>query len=98
FLHVFSRRKGLRVVWPQGGGHAVVDRRGEFSVLTTLGEPRDKGQEFEIVAAVLDAAENAKIDAWFKRADETGRYPGIALPSFIAGCGAPAQVTVIKTE
>jgi hypothetical protein len=97
FLWVFARRQGLELVWPQGGNHARIDR-GEYRVLATLGEPRDKGKRFDLIVQIVDSVENAKLEAWFKTADETGRYPGIRLPPFLSGCGAPATVTVVKTD
>lgn len=96
-LWAFAHRKGLAIWWPQGGGPAEVDR-GEYSVLVTLGGPQDVGAEFEILVEVVDGAESAKLDAWFKRADATGNYPGMGLPTFVAGCGVPPRITVVKTR
>ena len=59
-------------------------------VLATLGEDRDKGQRFDIFVQVVDADENAKIQKWYKRSAETNQYPGMTLPPFLAGCGAPS--------
>ncbi len=95
-LWAFAHRKGLAVWWPQGGG--AVLKSGEYSVLVTLGVPQDVGAEFEIVVQVVDSAESARLDAWFKRADATGAYPGIMLPAFVTGCGAPPRITVVKTR
>jgi hypothetical protein len=95
-LWAFAHRKGLAIWWPQGGGAAAIDQRGEYDVLVSLGGPQDVGAEFDIILQVVDGAESAKLDAWFKRSAETGNYPGMTLPAFVSGCGVPPKVTVIK--
>jgi hypothetical protein len=97
-LWAFAHRKGLAIWWPQGGGAAAIDRSGEYAVLVSLGGPQDVGADFEILLQVVDRADSAKLDAWFKRATETGNYPGMTLPPFVSGCGVPPRVTVVKTR
>ena len=36
FLHVFARRRGLQLVWPQGGGAAEIER-GQYRSAGDLG-------------------------------------------------------------
>lgn len=94
----FARRQGLALVWPQGGGPTEIDGSGEFSVLVTLGEPRDVGAEFEILSIVVSQSDSTRLEAWVRQAEATGRYPGIRLPPFAVGCGPPATVRVVKTS
>ncbi len=97
YLHIFARRRGLQIWWPQSGAAAEI-QHSEYHVLALLGEPRDRGREFELVAEVVDANENAKLETWYRRAEETKSYPGIQLPPFLAGCGTPVKVVVTKNE
>jgi hypothetical protein len=96
FLWVFAHRKGLALWWPQGAGSAVVTS-GRWEVMATLGQDRDVGREFEIVAAVVDASTNQDLLAWFKRAEESGNNQGINLPSTVGECRI-AATTVMKTR
>jgi len=97
-LWVFAHRKGVALWWPQGGGAASVKPGGDYSVLATLGGPQDLGADFEIRAQMVDRADNAKLEAWFKNAEEKGSYPGMRLPAALDGCGIPPEVTVTKTK
>jgi hypothetical protein len=95
-LWAFARRKGLGSVWPQAGGSILPDAQGEFSVLVILGTPGETG-DFEVFLEVVDSTQNAKLETWFRQAEQTGRYPGMPVPPFVAGCGAPVKITVTKT-
>lgn len=97
FLWVFAHRKGLQLWWPQGGGPAPMSSSGSWQVVVTFGTERDTGREFEIATAVVDANTNEQLRSWVKRAEETGRYPGIQFPSSVTGCKI-ADVTVNKTR
>jgi hypothetical protein len=95
-LWVFAHRKGLALWWPQGGGATtVVD--GMWDTTVFLGEPRDIGRPFEIVAIAVEANADASLRAWVARAEETGRYPGMRFPQAVSTCRL-ATITVIKTE
>jgi hypothetical protein len=96
-LWVFAHRKGVAIWWPQGGGAATVER-GEYSVLASLGGPQDLGADFEILAQVLEGSDDATLNAWFKVAEQTGKYPGMRLPPAADGCGTPPKVTVTKDK
>jgi hypothetical protein len=97
YLYGFVRRRGLALWWPAGGGEAVIDR-GTYSTLATLGLSRDIGAEFELVVQVVGADDHNRLQQWFKRAEETGQYPGMSLPAFTEGCGAPPRVMVLKAR
>jgi hypothetical protein len=97
-LWVFSHRKGIALWWPQGGGAAEVDGKGRWVVVATLGQDRDRGFPFEILAVVISAEESAKIDAWFRKSEQTGDYQGMRLPPFIPGCGPGQRIDVMKTN
>lgn len=97
FLWVFSHRKGLQLWWPQGGGPAPLSATGKWQVVVTFGTERDTGRDFEIAAAAVDANTNEQLRGWVKRAEESGRYPGIQFPSSVAGCRI-ADVNVTKTR
>lgn len=96
YLWVFSRVKGLALWWPQGAGPATVEG-GKWEVLVFFGTPRDVGRDFEISAAVLEPAENDTLLKWFKKADESGQYPGMRFPNIVSGCPVP-RVTVTKNQ
>ena len=84
-LWIFANRRGLALVWPQGGGPArLVD--GKWRVLATYGVPRDEGSDFEIRAAVLTAAQNSELLSLVDRAERSGQYPGLRMPPPVEGC------------
>jgi hypothetical protein len=85
---VFARRKGLSTWWPQGGGSAKVDEDGKWAVYTSLGEAKDAGSLFEVSALVVDQRSNESLDEWFRRAERSGTFPGIRLPTPVEGCAA----------
>ncbi len=94
-LWVLAHRKGFALWWPQGG--ASVDLSGsDWAVLTFFGEGRDDGANFEIAARVFDERQNAFLEAWVKRTIDTGQFPGITMPPYVAECGAET-VTVRKS-
>lgn len=93
---VLAHRKGLALWWPQGGGSA--DLAGNnWTVLTNFGEPRDVGFDFEVTARVFDGRQDAALQSWVNKASQTGQYPGISMPPYIAACGAEV-VTVRKNS
>ena len=96
FLWVFGRRKGLQLWWPQGGGPATITN-GSWQAVVTFGTEKDVSREFEAATAVVDSNTNEQLQSWVKKAEETGRYPGIKFPSTIGGCRI-ADVTVTKTR
>jgi hypothetical protein len=96
YLWVFTHRKGLAIWWPQGGGAAAIEN-GKWSVLVTFGGPQDRGAPFEVAALVVDHATHAKLEAWFKQAEESKSYPGMRLPVFVEGC-EPPKITVTKAN
>jgi hypothetical protein len=96
FLWVFAHRKGLQNWWPQGGGPASVIQ-GSWHVAVTYGLQRDIGRDFEIAATLVDGEANAKLKAWFERADRTGTYPPVPFPSAAVGCPI-VRITVRKSE
>jgi hypothetical protein len=99
YLYTFVHRRGLALWWPAGGGAATIERgSGSFATLATLGLPRDIGAEFELLAQIVDDSEHTRLQQWFKRAEESGQYPGISRPPFVEGCGAPPRVMVTKTR
>lgn len=93
-LWVFANRRGLALVWPQGGGPVRISD-GKWRALVTYGVPRDDGSDFEVRALVLTAGQNTELLNWVDRAERTGQYPGMRLPPFVEGCPAP-QVVVTK--
>lgn len=97
FLWLFSHRKGLQLWWPQGGGAATISKDGKWQIVVTFGTERDVGREFEVAAVVVDSDTNERLRAWVTRAEETGRYPGIQLPSAVSGCRI-ADITVTKSR
>jgi hypothetical protein len=97
-LWVFAHRKGLALWWPQGGGAAEIDKKGQWTVLTTFGQDQDRGFSFEILAVVLSAEESAKLNAWFVRSEQTGTYNGMRLPPFVTSCGPGERITVMRTN
>lgn len=96
YLWLFVHQKGLAIWWPQGGGAATLERT-RWSVLATFGTPQNRGAAFEITALVVDGPASAKLDAWCKTAEETGKYPGMRLPVFVKGC-TPPKITVTKAN
>ena len=82
---IFGHRRGLGLWWPQGGGAAQV-RDGKWRVFVTYGQNRDLGSDFELTTAVLADADDAAMNNWIKRAEETGQYPGIRLLPSLQGC------------
>jgi len=96
-LWAFARRRGLLSAWPQAGGAIVPDLAGNYSVLVVLGTPNETG-DFEVFIQVVDAVQNAKLETWFRQAELTGRYPGMPVPPFVAGCGVPTTLTLTKTS
>lgn len=96
-LWVFAHRKGLQLWWPQGGGPATTSSSGKWQTVVTFGTDRDTGREFEIATAVVDANTSEQLRSWVKRAEESGRYPGLQFPSMAAGCKI-ATITVTKSR
>ena len=97
FLWLFAHRKGLQLWWPQGGGPAPLSPTGKWQTVVTFGTDRDTGREFEIATAVVDANTNEQLRSWVKRAEDSGRYPGIQFPSVAGGCRI-ASITVTKSR
>ncbi len=97
YLWTFARRKGLAIWWPQGGGSASINRGGQWQVLVSLGSDRDERAVFEILALVVDERANDALNAWVRRAEDTGRYPGMRLPAGVEGCNI-AQVAVQRLK
>jgi hypothetical protein len=95
-LWVLAHRKGLALWWPEGGGSADIGGV-NWTVFTYFGEPRDVGADFEVTARAFDGKQNAMLEAWVKKAADTGQYPGIPMPPYVAACGAEI-VTVRKTS
>jgi hypothetical protein len=95
-LWVFVHRKGLQGWWPQGGGPAGLDQ-GNWQVSVTYGLLRDIGRDFEVVALAVESEANTTLKAWFERADRTGTYSPMDLPTTSANCSI-ARVTVRKNE
>jgi hypothetical protein len=95
YLWVFAGRRGIALTWPQGSGAAAV-RDGEWEVLVHFGGPQDRGAQFRVSAAVVDAKVNRDLDAWVQRSDASGDYRGIRFPLIAEGCGKPAEITVVK--
>ena len=91
-LWLFAQRKGLSVWWPQGGEIAV-DDHGEWMQSAFIGEPRDVGFKFEIVAMWVSDSTHQDLTNYLQSVEKTGQFPGIRLPE-----GSPvARVTVKKT-
>jgi hypothetical protein len=94
-LWVLAHRKGLAVWWPQGGASADLSAS-DWAVMTFFGEPRDDGADFEVTARVFDERQNAALEALVKHTIDTGQFPGITMPPYVAACGAET-VTVRKS-
>jgi hypothetical protein len=91
-LWLFAQREGLTVWWPQGG-EVQVDASGAFMQSVFLGQQQDVGFKFNIVAQWVDESVNRDLVNYMRRAEETGKYPGILLPP-----GSPVtQVKVRKS-
>ena len=82
---IFAHRRGLGLWWPQGAGAAKV-REGKWRAYVTYGQNRDLGSDFELTTAALSDADDADMNNWIKRAEDTGQYPGIRLPASLQGC------------
>jgi hypothetical protein len=88
---VVCAKKGLSVWWPQGG-EIEVDAGGEWMQSAFIGEPRDVGFKFEIVAMWVSDSTHQDLTDYLQSVEKTGQVPGIRLPE-----GFPvARVTVKK--
>jgi hypothetical protein len=91
-LWLFAHRQGLSVWWPQGG-EIEPDDRGEWMQSAFIGESRDVGFKFEIVAMWVSDSIHKDLTNYLQSVEKTGEYPGIRLPE-----GSPiARITVNKT-
>lgn len=98
YLWILAHRKGIAQWWPQGGGSARIEK-GDFDVFVTLGQERDSGRPFEIVAIVLDKAGNAQLEKWVSDSDAKKNWDiGLKLPSPALGCEAQIQAITVKRK
>jgi hypothetical protein len=97
YLWVLAHMKDLAAEWwPQGGRPAVIDPHGEWVIISGYGRAEDVGQQFEVVAVVVDANTNTHLRAWSQSAKQLD-YPSIEFPDAVEGC-VPVKVTVKKTS
>jgi len=96
-LWVFVHRRGLALWWPQGGGPASLTE-GQWRVLATFGQTKDAGSDFEITVAIVDTAKNNELLNWVERAEKSGTYPGMRLPTSIEGCLVTPMVVTRRSD
>ena len=66
-LWVLARMKGLAGWWPQGGGPAVVENDGRWTVHVTYGTPTDLGM-FDVAVVVVGPRANQELMTWVANA------------------------------
>jgi hypothetical protein len=49
----------------------------------TFGTEKDVSREFETATAVVDSNTHEQLRTWVKKAEESGRYPGVKFPSIV---------------
>ena len=104
YVWLLARRDDLpkNWVWPQQGVAAadLVQQSGgppKFEAAVHYGEPPDTHKNFRVIAIVVDADLNQKLEKWLEEAPAKGYRPWIGLPRTVEGC-TPAQVVVKKVE
>jgi len=79
--------------WPQP--KPVVDEKGNWQALASIGEPEDIGFDFEIVAATFDQQAEAEILRYHDHGSKTGQWLPISFPKTTSN---KAVVTVKRVK
>ncbi|MGD8780037.1 MAG: hypothetical protein PVH88_13865 [Ignavibacteria bacterium] len=86
------RIKGFKTVWWPQGECEINPETKEWEITVTFGNEVDVGYEFEIAVINIEEKEHNKLEEYWTKAMETGRWNPIKMPPTI---GAP-QIRKVK--